>query len=272
MDNLIFTQSFGKKFVRKGDEIDHCPKAIWEQFFSPKETRISTDKEVFRKGRFFETLAIGGGANPKEDVYDLPRLLNGKKSSDQIRIEEQAMVFKSKLKEFNMKILETQLKFQVEWPYDRRVLVQPTIDFVSPIIGQYNGVKYDYKYAIFDLKLTQNIRSGFGMYAWANPQDMDHLQAFTYVWAFKEATGREVPFFYWVFDYKKNPEDVMIKKKVDDMNYNEMHETIRKTVAYWDYYNKTGWDANPTPELCRNCHLKELCAHSCTAANAIQEI
>ena len=89
--SIHVSQSLIKLFLYKGDVRDYCPSKIYH-------TRIIRDvedmpTESMEKGNFFETLCLGSSAH--DATNSLPLLLNGKKSADQQRIEEQALAFKS---------------------------------------------------------------------------------------------------------------------------------------------------------------------------------
>jgi len=82
-------------------------------------------------------------------------------------------------------------------------------------------------------------------------------------------------FIYWVFDYKPEYADIfqpypaMPKDykenphlydkntlcKVSELDYKQLHETIRKFVAMIEYMHKLKYIKKPTKELCSTCHV-----------------
>lgn len=263
-------QSLIKQMYRKGDEVEHCPAMIHAQYVTK---RVSYKSLTFDRGNYFENLAIGAGATSDAPVTDLPRLKNGNKSADQIRIEEQAMRFKSMLGTYGMKILEVQKVVAVPWIYDPNITLRIVIDFLSPIKYRTGPIIHDHKLALIDLKLTQNIHNNFGDYSWGFPANMDHIQAIMYSHVWEEHAGKKAPFYYWVFDHKKNPENKIIKKKDPEMiDFAEMHESIRKTQANLDYYAANDWPTNPNVSICKRCALKDICKDSATAVDNVLEI
>lgn len=255
---------------RKGDEVEHCPAMLHAQYITKT---VSFSSLTFDKGNYFEYLAIGANATSNDAVTDLPRLKNGDKSIDQIRIEEQAMRFKSMLPTYGMQVMESQKVVTVPWKYDDDVVLRIVIDFLSPIKYRTGHIINDHPLAIIDLKLTQNIHNNFGDFSWRFPANMDHLQAIMYSHVWEEAHGSKIPFYYWVFDYKKKPENKIIRKKEpSSIDFAEMHESIRKTQANLMYYEANGWPTNPSVKVCQRCALKSICKDSQVAVENILEI
>ena len=269
MTKFTINQSLIKQMYRQGDEIPHCPQKIHKQYIIKSHSYQSA---TFDRGNYFEYLAIGAGAINDYVVTDLPRLKNGNKSLDQIRIEEQAMRFKSLLPTYGMQIVEVQKVVTAPWVYDDDITLRIVIDFLSPIKYRVGNQIYDYPLALMDLKLTQNIHNNFGDYSWGFPANMDHLQAILYSHVWEENYGEQLPWFYWVFDYKKNPENKLIRKKVDNLQIAEMHESIRKTQANLLYYEAEDWPTNPSIDVCKSCALRQICTDNVTVLDNVLEV
>lgn len=267
---FTISQSLVKQMYRKGDEVEHCPAQINALYI---EKSASIESLTFDRGNYFEYLAIGAGAIAGNVVDDLPRLKNGDKSVDQIRIEEQAMRFKSLMPMYGMKPLEVQKIVKTPWVYDDDVTLRIVIDFISPIKYRTGPIVHDYDLALIDLKLTQNINNTFGDFSWGFPANMDLIQAVFYYHVWEEHTGEKAPFYYWVFDHKKNPENKIIRKKdPEPIDLAELHESIRKTHANLIYYAANEWPTNPNINLCKRCPLKDLCKDSVVAVDNILEV
>ncbi len=258
---IVITQSLIKKIIVHGNEINVCPSLLYK-------TRISKqyrESETFpmTKGKFFEYLSLGSGADEDDMVTDLPRIRGDKKSADQVRIEAQATVFLNAVEKYGANINETQVFYRKEWEHDNniwsdeyRIIIAGTIDFKSPILANAingNGERsvISYKEAIHDLKLTADVTTTFGPFAWGSPWNMDHIQACIYNYI------TSLPFFYWVFDYKTKPEFKLIYKEIDSISKMEMHEAIRKTIETMIEFESNDWAPVPYYSLCKNCIVTE---------------
>jgi hypothetical protein len=71
-----------------------------------------------------------------------------------------------------------------------------------------------------------------------------------------------------VFNYKKETlEDKLIKVSWDSTREQELYESIRKTVALIEYYEKLDWPAEPDYKLCKECTIFD-----CPSRQTIQNI
>lgn len=259
---IIISQSLIKEMIVQGNEVNVCPLLLWKTMISKELRQDPTDP--MRKGSFFEYIALGGGAPGTEEVTTLPLVRGDKKSADQIRIEAQATVFLNAINRYEVNIEKTQVVFEKEWDNasniwadQYEILIKGVADFQSPIkaIGidsNNQRIPLFYDDAIHDLKLTADVNNTFGPYAWGVPYAMDHIQAAIYNYL------TDLPFFYWVFDYKPKPEYKIIQKKVDSTTKMEMHESIRKVVEKIVMFEENEWDAVPYFNLCSNCIVAEV--------------
>jgi len=72
-----------------------------------------------------------------------------------------------------------------------------------------------------------------------------------------------VLFLYWVFSYGSgNLKDKFVRYDMDHLKEEEMHESIRKTVAAIEKYEEEEWPADPEYERCINCPLTN-CTERC---------
>lgn len=258
---LVISQSLIKDVIVNGNEIDVCPLLLWNTSIS-KDLRAAPTRPMLN-GSYFEYLALGSGAEGTEAVTELPLLKGGKKSADQVRIEAQATVFMNVLDQYGANIENTQIVFEREWDHedniwdeDFEIIIRGVTDFRSPITGVgINGhgerAIITIPNAIHDLKLTADVNNTFGDYTWGTPYAMDHIQAKIYNYL------TELPFFYWVFDYKTKPEYKIIHKYVDVVARMEMHETIRKVAEKLIGFEKYEWEPVPCYSLCKNCVVAE---------------
>lgn len=243
------TQSLLKQFISKGEEVVYCP-------FKVKRESIDGDyrepTDAMKNGIFFETLCLGSGAKGSA-ITDLPRLRNGKKSSAQKRIESQVIEFNRDVKEYKMEInnYTTQRTFCKVWrgleKFNVVVIFTGDLDILSPFT--YKGINYPL--ANIDLKLTQDLTSTFGPFAWGNVETMDHAQAYSYTWL------TNLIFFYMVYDFKPNMNKKVFKVNTDEMIMKEFFESVRKATAEYIRAEKEGWVKDNTLGLCAKCNVSE---------------
>lgn len=293
------SQSLIRKFLRDGDEIPLCPKNLYYTELT-KEYEIPPTLPMLH-GSYFETLVLGSGRDG-EKVKDLPRkkltqkqgrenkvraakgeeLMVGGKTVAQIRIEEQAERFNILRAQKQMMIVpeyNTQVKILKRWKEDESVVLSGTLDiFPTPILGK-DGLQM----AIVDLKLTGDIDNEFGGFPWGTPERMDHIQGKMYHYLVREVdfelnphlkniitkpvrniiADNNVLFLYWVFSYSSGDlRDKFVRYDWDYLKEKELHESIRKTISFIEFYEKKGWPAEPEYERCANCPLVN-CTERC---------
>lgn len=270
-----------KLYQYRGEKNPLCWKRMWHETIYKDVESITTDSML--KGLFFESLCIGKTAHGA--VTDLPRKIrDGSKTIDQIRIEEQAFLFKSLIAKekygiilvpdgfggFKNVQISHKKKVEIENLEGFNVFLRGTADIISPVKFD----KYDYKNAAIDLKLTKDRDSDYGDYCWGAPDRMDHMQAFVYSFLF------DMPFFYWIFDYKPSDRGQKVipvntnvfhpeRKKSNEakLRLNEMHEAIRSYTYAVIENEANGWPTNPAYSRCKLCQVPD-----CPDREDIQEV
>ena len=273
---LYISNTLINQFFMKGDEKEHCAKRVFETYMTGNYWSKST--AAMDKGSYFETKSIGGGAGGSK-VLSLPLGRGGKLSVDQQRIDGQVAKFKMLVDEYKIVLSDDDSNIQVkgmtrfiqnDW-LDVEVFVTGEADFISPI-DNYKGRKFGN--TVIDLKLTKDMTSTFGPFAWGNLEFINTQQATIYHLVF------DLPFAYWLFDYKpKGPENKLIFVNHDVNHPNaaiankakyrlsSTKEVIRKTVNEIAHNFIKGWEANPKSELCRGCPVE-----NCLERNRMEEI
>lgn len=245
--------------ARRIDNIPYPPELIAQLDL----LNIKADARL--KGCFFEFIALG---NPNKDgvfVSDLPRLKDGKKSVDQIRIEAQAEFFKDKFLDYNNITISNRAVYH-KIPYNKDIDLEMTSDIEGSIFDDnYN----EERACIIDLKLTGNIHNQFGNFSWGNPYNMDHIQAIMYHHIVSEEikmnlgtdNGKiiDLSFYYAIFDYKPKPEHILIEVKPTPIRKEEMKEAIRKAAEKVKINNEFGWSETPSYNNCIDCPLILTC-------------
>lgn len=290
---IVLSASLIKELLYKGSITDHCPHKIYKKYITGEWRGDFTESQL--KGLFFESLCIGGSADGSITL-DLPRKpvkkgqKVGDKTADQIRLEEQALIFAQTYPKYGMVIMKegeyknVQKEFCIEWQdpkyktyADYKIYLQGTLDIVSPLT--FNGRTYPA--AIVDLKTTKSRKSTFGKYAWGNAgkenDGIDHIQAYLYHYAL------ELPFFYWIWDYPAKDEErgneIIPMKPFDDgsdetmLKIRELHESLRKSIELIIKYHCEEWPENGNfHSVCENCMGNPKHGGQCQIVNNVREI
>lgn len=269
---MILRQSMMKQVVKKGNLLRYCPRKVKEIYI---DQRYNITTEAMLRGQYFESQTIGGTAHKDELVTDLPRLKNGGKSARHKRVDDQILKFQTLANQHGMVIDPNKIQYEIAhpWPEDEKYTIQGVIDLLSPISyadGE-TGEMVDLPLAIIDIKLTENLYTTYGDFSWAYPSNMDHLQAQCYSWLFKQNYEKDIPFFYWVFDYKPSgAENQLFLKKIDNTEMAEFKQTVRTVIAEIEFNQETGWEERPSEENCKKCPLRinEACNKAMTRQTA----
>ena len=262
---LYISTTMIKTFFTKGLLKEYCPQYVYhKRIINSFESDSPTPVQL--NGLYFETKCFGKSAgNRKFD--ELPRINKGiKKSVDNLRIDEQILMFKQLTIDRNFvvdkEMRNVQLFIKGKYPntiyQDVTVILTAELDYLGPFKD--NGVFYPT--AVVDLKLTKDVDSEWGDFCWGKPEFMDHTQA-TFI-----SYMTKFPFFYWIFDYKPSGRSNRVIQINHDVNHidpvvankakfrlNQLHEDIRKTVVEIVTNFKTGWERRPVIENCKKCNL-----------------
>lgn len=202
--------------------------------------------EDMKKGLFFEYHCLGSTA--KDDgVPELQQLASGKKSMDQLRIEDQVARFHSMFETSSDDytghlVTHKQLKLTTEFEgAGAEAIIEGTLDFCS-MFGENHFVN--------DLKLTADLIGGY----WSTPREMDHTQAITYSWLYYNEFGVWPTFRYWVFDYSP-------RKNIKLIDIEFSHETLERVLRLYsqadahlmEYMAQDEFPVAPVPEQCSRC-------------------
>ena len=287
---FYLNQSTVKKFIKKGSEVSHCPRQIYYSYISRKFPDPTTDAML--KGKYFESMCISGTAHGGDLVTDLPRKkvplkikkknpdAIGEKTISQIRIDEQAEIFKEKAEKYGVIYNEfnTQTKIYKRWHENPKVILSGELD-IFPTILKYKDSSY---LTIVDLKLTGSITNTFGDFSWADFDNMDHLQPLQYLYLLKDIdfdlndklnpgnylkkllnperlkmiNDGYLLFIYWIFDYKPNYDDMFKAYIPTTLDWHHYNETIRKAVSMLEFMHSQKYPPNPNPALCQKCNVK----------------
>ena len=274
---LYISNTLINQFFERGEKKEYCPWAVYRSYMISKDRSDPT--AAMLKGSYFETKCIGGGAGGS-GVHSLPLLKSGKLSTDNKRIDEQVVQFKVLKDKYGMVLKDdlsnTQVKGMIHYPQDHwvdiEVFATGEADWITPI-GNYNG--HSFGNSIVDLKLTGNMSSSYGKFAWT-PREFINTQQLTHYW---HVFGG-LPTFFWVFDY---PATGMMNEIIPvnhDINHSNaklagkakwriktFHELMRLTINEIAFNFQEGWKKNPDPALCKKCPVM-----GCDKRNLLNEL
>jgi len=224
--------------------IPRCPFFIYTCYIAKTHDTVQT--EAMRKGNYFEYLCLGKNAKGKT-IIDLPRKINGNKTIDQERIEQQSIRFLQLCQSYGIDVNNIPKQVYYKIPYDDdkcEIYLTGTTDFETPVLLPKQRNPTD---CIVDLKLTQSLSKSFGDYNWNETGYMDLVQADMYTYLTKKQ------FLYWIFDYAPQPSDTIIIHQYSDYIESWLLERINKVIAELIFDMNNGWKAEGSYEVCKNC-------------------
>ncbi len=231
-----------------------CPTR-WKGLWLDKSIDFPSNENM-DKGSYFEFLCLGGGATDQL-VTDLPRTSYGKKTSDQLRIEDQAKQFgryfdPSDSDFQGFEIIDTQVKIEDKHSAG-------TIDFVTKEIA--TGDIW-----INDLKLTNDVTNTRTKYGYGNPWDkMDMLQLIHYRELYTNEFGIRPRTALWVFDYTPAKRIKIGEIVISNSAVNIRNTRMEAILDVIQEYDEHGWAVLPSEDECRNCPL--ICAKRFKSSN-----
>lgn len=240
---FILTQSAVKDFEKEST----CParwRAQWlDKLISFQET------DHMKKGNYFEWLILGANAQQKDPPSPI-LLKNGNKSTDTLRIEEQASRVKALL--FDPAhpdwLRLTPIQAQLFLPGGKATR-GGTIDLLA-----FDAAAKDYW--IVDLKLTGDLTSKRTPYSWGNDwAEMDNLQLIHYRTLAEHHF--KVPFRTGLLVADYSP-----RKRIEFGEINFTEDAVAEYEQRFSYveqgiehYNTKGWPRIPEKNNCGICTL-----------------
>lgn len=238
---------FSQTSVKDLEKEETCPfrwKSQWLDGLIPFK-----GSEAMDKGSYFEYLVLGAGATIVT-VKDLPRLKNGDKSIEQIRIEQQAdrakrILFDSTDKDWLGFTLKSS---QLEMRDENR---KGTIDVV---VTDQGGATW-----ILDLKLTMDLTSDRTKYGWGNDwKDLDLLQQTHYENLYMKTTasdGKPPRMGLLVMDYSTKKRVEFGEIIISDEKRSECEARFKGAEEVFNLYQTNGWVKVPNYTECEACPL-----------------
>lgn len=228
-----------------------CPLAFSKRFFgSPEEMEsFDTDKEVFRRGVLFETLALGSGMGGKQGRReDVTKLMFD-------RISEQAGIYREweQKNGFERIAVQHYIKTKVVWD-GGEYYASGNIDNLCRDLMK--------RLTVIDTKLTGKRESTWGEFQFGNPYRVDTTQLNHYSILAKSAYGEDTRQMYYVADSQRDFGAKALEYRFSDYQVYSHHERCQK--AYNDIVSNLmldSWKARPSADQCTKCPLRGTCEH-----------
>ena len=244
---IRMTSTFIKAFMAQKP----CPAQL-KAIYLEQSVKIETTKAQ-RKGLYFETKVLGSSADGSKTIT-LPLTTAGKKTADQHRIEQQVANFKSVIKEHEITIQRKQIK--IDTVIDKNFALGTVLDIIG-IVDEDNP-------CIIDLKLTANVNSEWGDFAWGTPELMDHTQAILSCYIFEQMYDAQPVWYYLLFDYKPESDYKIIRRTIKGLDYKELQQQLNTIIQQILEWEKADWPYVPTYNNCYTCPLKAFCTQQIT--------
>ena len=246
MANFYFSQTAVKDLEKE----ETCP-VRWKNQWLDRAIPFQSSEDL-DKGKYFEQLLLGASSKKEEVIDDLPRLASGTKSTDQIRIEQQAERGKRLL--FNKQDPEylgfVDITSQVSL-FNEEEKTSGVLDIVC---------KDSYEtHWIIDLKLTKDLTNNRTEYGWGNnPEDMDLMQLVHYSELYIHNFNIVPKIGVLIFDYSPKKRVKFIELEISKNKILEKIERFNAAKEAVSLYGKLGWSYLPSVKECGNCPL--LCS------------
>ena len=175
--------------------------------------------------------------------------------ADELRIEEQALVFKEVLPHYNMKVVLPEgadnPSAAVNWEHGEDVLLTGIFDAV---------ILWDGVPAIMDLKLTGSLVSRWGPNGkpgWGDYFNMDHIQAYLYMYLAEKIFKRKMRFVYALFEYGPDPRFKFLEIKDSGMHRAEMMHRLDDARDKLLAMKEAGYPRQGHYRQCTKCAEKD---------------
>ena len=275
---MIINSSLIKEFWYNGERKDFCPFKVYTHTIT-REHHHTTESQL--NGSYFETLCLGSGVKGQKVTSSMMRhKRNGGKTAVHDRIDTQHLRFCQLCDEHEIIIdptTNTQVTVYKLWKDGETILSGDMDIFPCTLKTPKRGAIM----TIMDLKLTADLDSTFGPYAWGNSAGMDHTQAYMYKYLsegidpeINKHVGGDAPgtqkllrlydifdglnydfnFLYWVFEHGPKGRNKLVEVQHDQTKRADLHESIRKTKELVMGFMKNGWtEFLPNKDNCSSC-------------------
>lgn len=201
---------------------------------------------AMKEGIYFEYLCTG--SLPRNGIVPEPeKTLKGQLTTAYQRVYDAAQLFKKVISHYKIKIIKVGY-----------VISTDTMTGIIDIWAEWNGQE-----CIIDMKYSGLIDDKWNELGWDNdslPQkDSLMIQGVHYKILAKEALGKDVPFYYFIFN-SKDATDMKILEEVVDPERTDWHKQgVANAQKKIDQLIHDGFKAFPDYRWCKDCPLFENC-------------
>ena len=197
----------------------------------------------------------------------MPRLKDGSKSADHVRIKEQADLAKGIFRQLGIKITKTD--YSISEKFNDEITFEGLLDVVAEwdMPPMFTNAPF-----IFDCKLTKDCTSTFGEFSWGRFNEaidaekriyigrqtedgMDLLQAYSYLFLMEKKIGVRFNFAYLVFDYKKVLEYKIIIVPYEQQQVDNVIGRLIGTATRLKWFKSLNYPEIPTVKECKTCKV-----------------
>lgn len=251
-----------QSLVKNIEEETMCPRFYQEYYLLRLHKLVATQAQ--RIGQYFEWLALNN--KPKDGDIVLPELSGrGKKPVDMVRIEEQAQQVITLLERYDMHVVIPEghdcpsIHLQLPLPEYPEIMFEGTFDFIAES-------HFEDAYTITDLKATKTLHSTYGpngKAGWGDFFNMDHLQAYSYLWLARQRfPNRSWRFRYAVFSYEARKDYQIFEVDMTSLELQETLQRINLAAAKLTEWRNGGFEPKGHPDCCTRCVHRTTCPAS----------
>lgn len=251
--------------IKSLDQLFVCPERHLREFIMKEFDRAS---DAMIRGQYFEykihnTLGKGNTEPPQ-----IPPLKNGKLSTIQKRIDEQVINYWKSLEKYGIKVIKSDFSIEVT---EDGFIYHGTAD---------NLVEWQGKPYIKDIKLTADVNSTFGYYAFGhftiphptvkgmfieewnkekiqNYQGVDTLQAHKYMYLMEKKTQKRWGFLYSIFDPKPIMEEKFVEIPYNPDAREDVFQRIQNTKDKLEFFKEVDYQPIPSEKACFKCPIMD---------------
>lgn len=255
-DQLRLSQSL----IRAIEQETMCPRFYKEYHWLQIHQFPTTQAQAI--GQYFEWLAINN--KPRGGKVIVPDTTGrGQKSADTIRIEKQAARVVTLFERYDMHVV-----YPEGQDAPGVTLQMPVPDYPDIIFeGSFDMIAESHKepdiLTITDLKATKALHSRFsikGKAGWGDFFNMDHLQAFSYLWLARTRwPNRYWRFRYAVFSYDVGSDYQLFEVEMTSMDLQELKQRVSFAAAKLAEWAADDFEPKGHPDCCSRCIHKREC-------------
>lgn len=257
---MLINQSLVKDLL-KYQKKDFCGLVFENKWISKRFAKGTKSNSL---GHYFEYLCTGALAKGDTEPVKPEYTKKGELTTDFALAQKQAVHFKHVISTLGIKLLSAGEKVVAEDKWVGTLDIKARWDSVFDDDIVFKDPKNPENIVIIDLKYSGLLEDKWSEFGWHN--DTLHkkwgtmLQAKHYKFLFWKKYGFNPPFFFFVFDNKKEEEWKIIYVDINEEDL-ETHELfLNRAKIYLDRQIEKGFKPLPRYDLCKSCSYKKWCA------------